>query len=69
VPCVIIDEGFGCLDEDSRHDMIDALHDLKEHLEMIIVVSHQREFYDRFPDRYVITRESGASRVTLALQN
>jgi exonuclease SbcC len=67
VPCVMIDEGFGCLDEEGRHDMIDALHDLKEDLQRVIVVSHQREFYDRFPDRYVIEKvDNGASRIRLA---
>jgi DNA repair exonuclease SbcCD ATPase subunit len=69
VSCAIIDEGFGCLDEDGRHEMIDALQDLKDHLEMIIVVSHQREFYDRFPNRYEISRENGASQVRLAMQD
>ncbi|MCW3097476.1 MAG: hypothetical protein JWL77_3094 [Chthonomonadaceae bacterium] len=66
-PSVIIDEGFGCLDDVGRHDVIEALTDMKDHLEKIIVVSHQQEFYDRFSDRYIITKdEEGFSQIKLA---
>jgi DNA repair exonuclease SbcCD ATPase subunit len=49
---VIIDEGFGCLDAENRQVMIQELHGLQAHLDRIILVSHQDEFTDAFPDGY-----------------
>jgi DNA repair exonuclease SbcCD ATPase subunit len=49
---VIIDEGFGCLDREGRQVMIQELHNLKGQLRCILVVSHQEEFADAFPDGY-----------------
>jgi DNA repair protein SbcC/Rad50 len=57
---LIIDEGFGSLDADGRQRMIDELRALAEHLDRIIVVSHQEDFEDRtlFPTGFVL-RKSG----------
>jgi DNA repair exonuclease SbcCD ATPase subunit len=65
IESVIIDEGFGSLDQDGRREMIDELHSLKNVLQRIILVSHQEEFSDAFPNRYAIELHEGASRVTL----
>src|SRR5207302_298912 len=55
VQSVIIDEGFGCLDDRSRDDMVQVLKALKAHLRRIILVSHQREFIDSFSHGYRIS--------------
>jgi exonuclease SbcC len=65
IESVIIDEGFGSLDQEGRREIIDELHNLKEELSRIILVSHQDEFADAFPHRYGIELQNGSSVVTL----
>lgn len=65
IESVIIDEGFGGLDKEGRSKMIDELQTLRSVLQRIILVSHQEEFTDAFPNRYTITLENGSSRVSL----
>ncbi len=62
---VIIDEGFGGLDKAGRDDMIQELRALGEHVARIILVSHQEEFANAFPNRYRFKLVDGSSRVTL----
>jgi DNA repair exonuclease SbcCD ATPase subunit len=52
IEAVIIDEGFGCLDRQGRQVMIQELNNLRGHLRCILLVSHQEEFADAFPDGY-----------------
>ena len=64
IESVIIDEGFGCLDRSGRQVMIQELQNLRGHLNCILLVSHQEEFADAFPDGYRFQLENGATRVT-----
>jgi DNA repair exonuclease SbcCD ATPase subunit len=52
IESVIIDEGFGCLDRQGRQVMIQELHNLKGQLRCVLLVSHQEEFAEAFPDGY-----------------
>jgi DNA repair exonuclease SbcCD ATPase subunit len=61
IESVIIDEGFGSLDQEGRREIIDELHNLKNVLRRIILVSHQEEFADAFPNRYQIELKNGTS--------
>jgi DNA repair exonuclease SbcCD ATPase subunit len=61
VEAVIIDEGFGSLDKTGRQEMIDELHNLRDTLSRIILVSHQDEFARAFPNRYAIRIHDGSS--------
>lgn len=65
IESLIIDEGFGSLDETARDEMIDELQRLAQLLERVIVVSHQGEFHDRarFPHGYRLWRNGGATEV------
>ena len=63
IESVIIDEGFGCLDRQGRQVMIQELHNLREHLHCILLVSHQEEFAEAFNDGYTFALEDGATRV------
>jgi exonuclease SbcC len=56
---LIIDEGFGSLDETGRQGMIEELHTLAGMLDRIIVVSHQPDFSDRtlFPAGFLLRKE------------
>jgi DNA repair exonuclease SbcCD ATPase subunit len=55
---LIIDEGFGSLDDQGRQEMVDELRALSEVLDRVIVVSHQDDFQDRtlFPTGYVLRK-------------
>lgn len=68
VESVIIDEGFGSLDESGRREMIQAIKELGDGgvLKCIIVVSHQREFFDEFPNRYQVELVDGSTHISLA---
>ena len=64
IESVIIDEGFGCLDRAGRQVMIQELQNLRGHLHCILLVSHQEEFADAFPDGYRFELQNGATRVS-----
>lgn len=62
---VIIDEGFGSLDEDGRREMIGQLKGLSGVLDRVILVSHQEAFQDAFPNGYHVEKQDGISHVSL----
>jgi DNA repair exonuclease SbcCD ATPase subunit len=64
IESVIIDEGFGCLDRAGRQVMIQELQNLRGHLHCILLVSHQEEFADAFPDGYRFELQDGATQVS-----
>jgi exonuclease SbcC len=63
IESVIIDEGFGCLDSQGRQVMIQELQNLRGQMRCILLVSHQEEFAEAFPDGYFFQLEGGATRV------
>ena len=68
---LVIDEGFGALDEENRGLMVDNLRHLSEH-ELkngrIIVVSHQDDVRDAFGHRYQLSRdEQGYARIEMTV--
>jgi DNA repair exonuclease SbcCD ATPase subunit len=63
IESVIIDEGFGCLDRTGRQVMIQELQNLRGHLNCILLVSHQEEFADAFPDGYRFELQDGTTKV------
>jgi DNA repair protein SbcC/Rad50 len=63
IESVIIDEGFGCLDRTNRQAMIEELGALRERLRCVVLVSHQEDFADAFPNGYRFSLENGATRV------
>ena len=64
IESVIIDEGFGCLDHNARQVMIQELHNLRDQLQCILLVSHQEEFADAFADGYHFELVDGSTKVT-----
>jgi DNA repair exonuclease SbcCD ATPase subunit len=64
IESIIIDEGFGCLDRDNRAAMIEELKRLQGSLRCILLVSHQEEFAEAFPDGYHFEMEGGATKVS-----
>ena len=65
IESVIIDEGFGSLDKTGREDTIQELRTLQQHLERIILVSHQEEFYQTFQTGYIVNIINGSSQISL----
>lgn len=66
IESVIIDEGFGSLDKQGCGEMIAELQRLKDVLGRIILVSHQEEVADAFPNnKYLVELIDGTSRVSL----
>jgi len=65
IESVIIDEGFGSLDKTGREDAIQELRSLEQHLERIVLVSHQEEFYKTFQTGYTIDIVNGSSQASL----
>jgi DNA repair exonuclease SbcCD ATPase subunit len=65
LPSVIIDEGFGSLDDSGRVEMLEAIREMAEHFERIIVVSHTDSFHDPslFPARYELRKEGRQIKV------
>ena len=68
---LVIDEGFGALDEENRGLMVDNLRHLSEH-ELkggrIIVVSHQDDVRDAFGHRYQLSRDAmGYAKVEMTV--
>lgn len=64
IESVIIDEGFGCLDRNGRQVMIQELQNLRGHLQCILLVSHQEEFAEAFPDGYRFELNNGATKIS-----
>jgi DNA repair protein SbcC/Rad50 len=65
---IVIDEGFGSLDQQGQHLIIEELKNLAEHMDRVIVVSHLDAFSDRahFPDQIRVIREGDRSRIERA---
>jgi DNA repair exonuclease SbcCD ATPase subunit len=65
---IVIDEGFGSLDQQGQHLIIEELKSLSEHMDRVIVVSHLDAFSDRahFPDQIRVIRDGDRSRVERA---
>jgi exonuclease SbcC len=63
IESVIIDEGFGCLDTQGRQVMIQELQNLRGQMRCILLVSHQEEFAEAFPDGYHFRLEGGTTEI------
>jgi DNA repair protein SbcC/Rad50 len=62
---IVIDEGFGSLDQEGQHLIIEELKSLAEHMDRVIVVSHLDAFTNRdhFPDQIRVTTTGNGSRI------
>jgi DNA repair exonuclease SbcCD ATPase subunit len=60
---IVIDEGFGSLDETGQQQMVDELKTLEQHMDKVIVVSHLDVFRDRdhFPYQLHVDKRADVS--------
>jgi len=63
---IILDEGFGTLDDDSLDTVASVLEELTGRGLMVGVITHVKELAARAPVRYVVTREPTGATVGLA---
>ncbi len=65
IRALIIDEGFGSLDDQGRQQMVDELRSLSGVLDRVFVISHQEDFRDRalFPTGYVLRKSHQRTEV------
>ncbi|XEC96414.1 AAA family ATPase [Paenibacillus tarimensis] len=69
IEMMLIDEGFGSLDEESLHKAIAALIDLQRAGRMIGVISHVQELKQAFPAALEVTKtKEGYSRTAIFLK-
>lgn len=69
IEMMLIDEGFGSLDEESLHKAISALADLQRSGRMIGVISHVQELKDAFPACLEVWKDKdGSSRTRVLLK-
>lgn len=61
---IVIDEGFGTLDDESLDTVASVLEDLAGGL-MVGVITHVKELAGRAPDRFEVNRDPGGSKVEL----
>jgi exonuclease SbcC len=62
---MFIDEGFGALDPETLEIVVDALERLREGERMVGVISHVGALAERIPAGLVVTKNGGASTVTV----
>lgn len=62
---IILDEGFGTLDDESLDIVASVLEELTGKGLMVGVITHVKELAARAPVRYEVTREPGGARVRL----
>jgi DNA repair protein SbcC/Rad50 len=62
---LIIDEGFGSQDEESRARLMQAINSIRKDFARIIVVTHIAEIKDLFPVQIQIDKHSGVSEINV----
>lgn len=62
---LIIDEGFGSQDEQSRERLMHAINSIKNDFERIIVVTHIAEIKELFPAQIHVQKRDGLSQVRI----
>lgn len=62
---LIIDEGFGSQDEDSRNRLMQAINSIRSDFERIIVVTHIAEIKELFPVQIHVQKAQGVSEISL----
>jgi DNA repair protein SbcC/Rad50 len=66
---LFIDEGFGTLDEDTLHKVLDVLDSLRAGDRTVGVISHVAELRRRIPHRLHVRKHTGGSTLTLLTEN
>jgi len=57
IKMLVIDEGFGTQDETGIEVMIDAINQVSDDFEKLILITHLEEMKDAFPARIVVSKD------------
>ena len=60
---MIIDEGFGSLDEHSRNQAVRVLQEMAEGSRLIGIISHVSELKQEIEDQLIVTKDENGSHV------
>lgn len=66
---LFIDEGFGSLDDDTLHQVLDVLDSLRAHKHTVGLISHIAELRRRIPRRLKIHKGTSGSTLSLITQH
>jgi len=58
---LILDEGFGVLDEQGREKLVESINSIKDEFDNILVITHIQDLKEAFPIRLEITKETTGS--------
>lgn len=56
---LVIDEGFGTQDSEGVNNIVDAINEIQDDFEKILIVTHLDELKERFPSRIEVVKELG----------
>lgn len=62
---LIIDEGFGSLDDEGLSNVMDCIHKIQDDFSLIVIVSHLNTMKDQFPVHFVVEKRAQASKVNV----
>jgi exonuclease SbcC len=62
---LIVDEGFGGLDQAGRDKLVEAINSVRDDFEKILIVTHLEELKDAFDTRIEVTKTEAGSRVAI----
>mgnify|MGYP003305697984 FL=1 len=65
IDTLFIDEGFGTLDDDSLHQAIEILLDLKSDNKSIGIISHVQELKDIISTKLIVTKDEEGSKINI----
>lgn len=58
---LILDEGFGALDEQGREKLVEAINSIRDEFDNILVITHIQDLKEAFPLRLEVTKEVNGS--------
>ncbi len=68
IECLLVDEGFGSLDEKTLDEVMDVLDGLRDGGRLVGLVSHVAEMRQRIPTQLVVRKGSSGSHIDMAAQ-
>lgn len=65
LPTLIIDEGFGNLDQDGLSSVISTLHAAEDEFDLVLVITHLEQLRENFPTQIRVRKEATGSVVSI----
>jgi len=62
---LIIDEGFGALDDEGLSNIMDAIHAIQDDFNKVIIVSHLPMMKDQFPVHFYVDKQPNGSHISI----